>query len=54
MKVIIDKQFYNCLKDSDILAQEEKINRSIRYYGLDPNKAASIINKKNKKYKTSI
>ena len=29
--------------------QEEKINRGITYYGLEPNKAASIINKKNKK-----
>ena len=29
--------------------QEEKINRGITYYGLDPNKASSIINKKNKK-----
>ena len=29
--------------------QEEKINRAITYYGIEPNKAHSIINKKNKK-----
>ena len=29
--------------------QEEKINRAITYYGIEPNKASSVINKKNKK-----
>lgn len=29
MKVIIDKQFYNCLKDDDILKQESEINSLI-------------------------
>ena len=31
--------------------QEEKVNRAITYYGIEPNKAASVINKKNKKRK---
>lgn len=29
MKVILEEKFYNCLKDSDILKQEEKINKLI-------------------------
>ena len=29
MKVILEEKFYNCLKDSDILMQEEKINKFI-------------------------
>ena len=29
MKVILDKQFYNCLKDKDILNQEDEINKFI-------------------------
>ena len=30
MKVILEEKFYNCLKDSDILEQEDKINKFIR------------------------
>ena len=29
MNLILDKQFYNCLKDNDILLQEEEINKFI-------------------------
>ena len=29
MKVILEEKFYNCLKDSDILEQNEKINKFI-------------------------
>ncbi len=29
MKVILEEKFYNCLKDSDILSQEDKINKFI-------------------------
>lgn len=29
MQVILEKQFYNCLKDSDILNQEDEINKFI-------------------------
>lgn len=29
MKVILEEKFYNCLRDSDILEQEEKINKFI-------------------------
>ena len=29
MKVILEEKFYNCLKDSDILNQEDKINKFI-------------------------
>lgn len=54
--VIVGRCADYVLKDSENVVtvficapQEEKINRAIRYYGLDPNKAASIINKKNKK-----
>lgn len=30
MNVILDKQFYNCLKDNDILNQEEELNNFIK------------------------
>lgn len=29
MELILDKQFFNCLKDDDILSQEEEINKFI-------------------------
>ncbi len=46
------RDYPNVVKVFICAPMEDKVQRAITYYGLKPNKAASIINKKNKKRKS--